>query len=134
LLLACLKWLQILRAVDHMHSKGLGHCDIKPSNILIDSLGNFYLGDYGATVPLGEPVHELTDTYVVRASEAEVEQGVVDRIASKAFDYGLLATTLVFKLDKQFVLPCTTAQLSAAAAGVEHQQLRELLTSLLMAE
>lgn len=39
--------LQLVNAVEHMHSKGVYHRDIKPENILLDKEGNLKLGDFG---------------------------------------------------------------------------------------
>lgn len=45
-----LEWLpEISDALDFVHSKGLAHRDVKPSNILFDSSGQAYLGDFGIT-------------------------------------------------------------------------------------
>jgi serine/threonine protein kinase len=39
--------LQLVDAVEHMHSKGVYHRDIKPENILLDKDGAMKLGDFG---------------------------------------------------------------------------------------
>lgn len=39
--------LQLVNAVEHMHSKGVYHRDIKPENILLDKDGAMKLGDFG---------------------------------------------------------------------------------------
>lgn len=37
----------LAEALDHAHSKGVVHRDVKPANILIDTLGRPYLADFG---------------------------------------------------------------------------------------
>ncbi|HEV3003985.1 MAG TPA: protein kinase [Pirellulales bacterium] len=38
---------QIARAVDYAHGKGVIHCDLKPSNILVDGAGRPHVADFG---------------------------------------------------------------------------------------
>jgi len=38
---------QILYAIEHMHTRGKGHRDIKPDNLVFDSNGNLKLIDFG---------------------------------------------------------------------------------------
>ncbi len=38
---------QIASGLEYAHSRGVIHCDLKPSNILLDEHGNAYLADFG---------------------------------------------------------------------------------------
>ncbi|EAX86163.1 AGC family protein kinase [Trichomonas vaginalis G3] len=40
----------IIQALDYMHGLGFAHCDIKPSNVLIDEFGRAKLCDFGLTI------------------------------------------------------------------------------------
>ncbi len=38
---------KIARALNHAHSRGITHCDVKPGNVLLDSAGEPHLADFG---------------------------------------------------------------------------------------
>ena len=42
---------QVSQALAYAHSRGVVHRDIKPGNILVDSQGRAYLGDFGLAIP-----------------------------------------------------------------------------------
>lgn len=46
---ACHLMEQICAGLDHAHGKNIYHCDLKPSNVLVDSSGNARIVDFGLT-------------------------------------------------------------------------------------
>ena len=44
---------QMAQALQHLHSRGIGHMDVKPDNILTSGDGVYKLGDFGLARPLG---------------------------------------------------------------------------------
>lgn len=49
------EWLtQVAQALNYMHGKGLLHCDLKPSNVLLDEGGRARLVDFGQASKIGD--------------------------------------------------------------------------------
>ena len=52
-------FLKVCDAVSFAHSRGVIHCDIKPSNIMVGSHGQAYLMDWGVAVERGVPSRQV---------------------------------------------------------------------------
>jgi serine/threonine protein kinase len=53
-----LRWLsQVSLALAHAHERGILHCDLKPSNLIINREDNIFVSDFGLAQPLVQSVH-----------------------------------------------------------------------------
>lgn len=55
---------RVAAALDEAHHQGLTHCDLKPSNILLDQRGDAFLSDFGI-VKRNEFLQELTSDALI---------------------------------------------------------------------
>lgn len=60
---------RVLRALESLHDLGFVHCDVKPSNIMIDRLGYVKLIDYGRANVIHEKLSFLLGTPLFMAPE-----------------------------------------------------------------
>ncbi|HEX2152416.1 MAG TPA: BTAD domain-containing putative transcriptional regulator [Acidimicrobiia bacterium] len=76
---------QLATALDHAHSQGIAHGDLKASNVLLDGAGNAYLSDFGIAGRLldREILHSVSSAPQYRAPEEAVTgpTPVADRFA-----------------------------------------------------
>lgn len=62
---------QISIALQTLHSIGVVHCDVKPSNVFLDGSCNAFLGDFGSMLPFNERVDSRTPGYCMTEHLAE---------------------------------------------------------------
>ncbi len=63
---------QLCLGLQAIHDKGIVHCDLKPSNLMIDEDGNLRITDFGVAVVVGSPLEVEASAY----SAPEHEHGL----------------------------------------------------------
>lgn len=84
-------------ALNALHSTNNVHMDVKPSNIFIDMNGDWFLGDYGSCVLLGNRIISATPEFCYTNFSGE---------SKKEYDWFMLLATLMKVLDdRSLILP-----------------------------
>jgi len=86
---------QICEAIHYCHEKGIIHCDIKPSNILVNAKGEVKLTDFGISRFVNEHVNsnqQLDNLKMLTAEYAspELKKGEAVNPSSDIYQLGLL--------------------------------------------
>lgn len=84
---------QALRGLDALHDGGFVHCDIKPSNIMCDSLGNIKLVDYGRANMVDEKISFLLGSPLYMAPEMHRRERYM--VASDIYSLGLVGLEML---------------------------------------
>jgi serine/threonine-protein kinase len=106
---------QIAESLEYIHSKGIVHCDIKPSNILFTNSGKVKLIDFGVARPIGKNPLTFTPGY---ASPEQYGQAPLD---PRADVYALGATLynlLTAKAPEGFPQRISTDEISEPTKGL----------------
>ncbi len=83
----------ILRGLESLHQSGFMHCDVKPSNVMLDRNGFIKVIDYGRAVMVDEKVSFLVGTPSYMAPEVHRRQ--TSRRTSDIYSVGLIAIELL---------------------------------------
>ncbi len=84
---------RVLRGLEILHDKGFVHCDVKPANIMIDSLGYVKVIDYGRATKIDERVTFLLGTPVYMAPEMHRRENAL--IQSDIYTAGMVMLELL---------------------------------------
>lgn len=94
---ACNYTLQILRALEHAHSKGVVHRDIKPQNIMLLHNGEIKVTDFGIAKTPNMPAVTITDKAIGTVYYISPEQagGKETSYASDIYSVGVMLYEMV---------------------------------------
>ena len=59
-------------ALTHMHEAGLVHADVKSDNCMVSETGDWYLGDFGSSLPIGDKIAYATDVSLAYCLELTI--------------------------------------------------------------
>jgi serine/threonine protein kinase len=112
-------------SVSTLHKAGYCHLDIKPANIFLFEEA-CYLGDYGAAVKTGDPIHEFSSKYYPKDGDDESKEET---------DMYILAVTLLEMLGsippaRERMDSLTKQQIHGKIASVESREVQDFLSSL----
>ena len=116
----------LVAALTYMHGVGRVHMDVKEENIFVDAQGEWFLGDFGSSVPTGTPITSTTPGLHPGLDNWQ-QRGLV---ALPVYDLHMAAGVLMRQLRPPVATDDsgpTASAMRERAASVAHNGLRELL-------
>lgn len=85
-------------ALEHAHQRGIVHCDVKPSNIMLDRVGRAYLMDFGISRAVGDMLGarlEELSAYTPQYASPEQTKGQPATVRSDIYSFGVVVYEMV---------------------------------------
>ncbi len=85
-------------ALEHAHQRGIVHCDVKPSNIMIDRVGRSYLMDFGISRAVGDMLGARLDelsAFTPQYASPEQTKGESATVRSDIYSFGVVLYEMV---------------------------------------
>ncbi len=86
--------LQVARALEHAHSRGVIHRDLKPANVLLDADGRALLADFGQAAAIGEAGLDVSGGGTPAHASPQQLEGAAPAVADDLYGFGALAYEL----------------------------------------
>jgi serine/threonine-protein kinase len=84
-------FLQVVQAVAHAHARGVVHCDLKPSNVMLGDHGEVLVTDWGLATPAGQQARGGTPRYMA----PELKEGAAPDARSDVWALGAMLYELL---------------------------------------
>lgn len=78
---------QILKGVDHLHSKGICHRDLKPENLLLHKWMYYPRPDEIAKLPIGDPARSPYHRYLLKITDFGMSRIIQQEATAAALEF-----------------------------------------------
>ncbi|MEZ5962242.1 MAG: SUMF1/EgtB/PvdO family nonheme iron enzyme [Planctomycetota bacterium] len=85
-------------ALEYAHQRGIVHCDVKPSNIMLDRVGRAYLMDFGISRAVGDLLGARLDqlsAFTPQYASPEQTRGLAATVRSDVYSLGVVLYEMV---------------------------------------
>ena len=113
-------FIQVARALAHMHERGFVHADLKPTNIMVDDRGVVKLIDLGQAAPIGTVKKRIQGTPGYMAPEQAHRDAVTER--TDVYNFGATMYWILTRTVIPTALPPKDDQNSLYSGALDAEQ------------